>query len=49
MGRKRVFITVKTYPPLSEKYDELVCTAGISEDGSWIRLYPPVDRQGKLF
>jgi len=38
--RKRVFITVKTYPTLSEKYDELVCTAGLCEDGSWIRLYP---------
>jgi hypothetical protein len=40
MERKRVYITVKTYPTLSEKYDELVCTAGIAEDGSWIRLYP---------
>jgi hypothetical protein len=40
MERKRIYITVKTYPTLSEKYDELVCTAGISEDGSWIRLYP---------
>jgi hypothetical protein len=40
MERKRVYITVKTYPTLSEKYDELVCTAGIDEDGSWIRLYP---------
>jgi hypothetical protein len=35
-----VYITVKTYPTLSKKYDELVCTAGICEDGSWIRLYP---------
>jgi hypothetical protein len=35
MERKRIYITVKTYPTLSEKYDELVCTAGISEDGSW--------------
>jgi hypothetical protein len=40
MERKRVYITVKTYPTLSEKYDELVCTAGITEDGSWVRLYP---------
>ncbi len=31
---------VKTYPNLSVKYDELVCTAGVLEDGSWIRLYP---------
>ena len=38
--RKQVYITVKTYPTLSEKYDELVCTAGICKDGTWIRLYP---------
>jgi hypothetical protein len=38
--RKRVYITVKTYPTISDKYDELVCTAGILEDGAWIRLYP---------
>ena len=37
---KKVFITVKTYPTLSTKYDELVCTAGFFEDGSWVRLYP---------
>ncbi|MDE0151337.1 MAG: hypothetical protein OXK80_02415 [Bdellovibrionales bacterium] len=36
----RVFITVKTYPTLSAKYDELVCTAGITEKGNWIRIYP---------
>jgi len=40
MERKKIYITVKTYPTLSEKYAELVCTAGISEDGSWVRLYP---------
>ncbi|MDR1196288.1 MAG: hypothetical protein LBL00_07430 [Endomicrobium sp.] len=37
---KKVLITVKTYPTPSKKYDELVCTAGITEDGKWIRLYP---------
>jgi len=40
MERKRVYIVVKTYPTISKKYSELVCTAGILEDGSWIRLYP---------
>lgn len=40
MERKKVLVTVKTYPTLSLKYDELVCTAGFLEDGSWIRLYP---------
>ena len=37
---ERILITVKTYPTLSQKYGELVCTAGIREDGSWVRLYP---------
>ena len=40
MEKKRIYILVKTYPTISEKYSELVCTAGILEDGSWIRLYP---------
>ena len=38
--RERILVTVKTYPTLSEKYGETVCTAGVREDGSWIRLYP---------
>jgi hypothetical protein len=38
--KKRIYIVVKTYPTISDKYAELVCTAGILEDGSWIRLYP---------
>ena len=37
---EEVLITVKTYPTLSDKYGELVCTAGLRKDGSWIRLYP---------
>jgi hypothetical protein len=37
---EKVFITVKTYPTLSGKYGELVCTAGVREDGSWVRIYP---------
>ena len=40
MALTKVLITVKTYPSLSAKYGELVCTAGFLEDGSWIRLYP---------
>jgi hypothetical protein len=39
-SKERVLITVKTYPHPSEKYDELVCTAGITEAGQWVRLYP---------
>ncbi|MDR0800640.1 MAG: hypothetical protein LBN01_03820 [Endomicrobium sp.] len=38
--KKKILITVKTYPIPSKKYDETVCTAGIIEDGEWIRLYP---------
>jgi hypothetical protein len=40
MTRERILITVKTYPTLSRKYGETVCTAGIREDGSWVRIYP---------
>ncbi len=40
MAITKVLITVKTYPTLSAKYDELVCTAGFKEDGTWIRIYP---------
>lgn len=36
----KVLITVKTYPIPSAKYDELVCTAGVTESGEFIRLYP---------
>lgn len=40
MAKTRVLITVKTYPTLSSKYEELVCTAGFLENGDWIRIYP---------
>ena len=40
MARKKVLLTVTTYPLPSRSYDELVCTAGVLEDGSWIRIYP---------
>lgn len=36
----KVLITVKTYPLPSKEYQETVCTAGVKEDGTWIRLYP---------
>jgi len=40
MPLTKVLITVKTYPTISKKYEELVCTAGFREDGTWIRIYP---------
>jgi hypothetical protein len=36
----KVLITVMTYPHPSRGYQELVCTAGITESGEWVRLYP---------
>lgn len=45
MSTQRILITVKTYPTLSEKYNELVCTAGFLENGQWVRIYPVPFRQ----
>lgn len=36
----RLLITVMTYPHPSQRYRELVCTAGVTEKGDWVRLYP---------
>lgn len=47
----QLLITVKTYPIPSARYDELVCTAGVLENGEFVRLYPinfrdlPFERQ----
>lgn len=38
--KKRVLITVKAYPEMSRNHGPVVCTAGITEDGDFIRLYP---------
>jgi hypothetical protein len=38
--KTKVLITVMTYPHPSESHQELVCTAGITEAGEWVRLYP---------
>ncbi len=40
MESEHVLIVAKTYPTLSESYIELVCTAGLRADGSWVRIYP---------
>ncbi|MBE3040647.1 MAG: hypothetical protein IMZ62_17765 [Chloroflexi bacterium] len=40
METLKILITVKTYPIPSQKYDELVCTAGVTEQGDFVRLYP---------
>jgi len=38
--KEKILITVKTYPTLSRKYAELVCTAGVNGKGAWRRIYP---------
>lgn len=49
MQKEKILITVKTYPTLSSTYGELACTAGIKEDGSWIRIYPVPFRRLKEY
>lgn len=39
-AERRIFIVVKTYPTPSQRDVETSCTAGITDDGSFIRLYP---------
>ncbi len=36
----KILITVMTYPLPSRGYQEIVCTAGITELLEWVRLYP---------
>lgn len=37
---KRVLITVRTYPVPAQKNIEVSCTAGVTKEGEWIRLFP---------
>jgi hypothetical protein len=46
--QERVLITVRTYPTPAHKGAEASCTAGITEDGRWIRLFPINYRQLEL-
>lgn len=40
-NQKRVWILVKAFPQLSQRYEETVCCAGITEDGrQLLRLFP---------
>jgi hypothetical protein len=38
--RRRVLIAVKTYPTPAKKGVEVSCTAGVTNDNDWIRLFP---------
>lgn len=37
---EEILVLVKVYPTPSSKYGETVCTAGITKEGKWLRLYP---------
>lgn len=37
---KKVLITVRTYPVPAHQGVEVSCTAGVSDAGEWVRLYP---------
>ena len=39
-SREKILIWAKTYPELSQKYLETVCTAGMLPSGKPLRLYP---------
>jgi hypothetical protein len=50
MRRRKILIATKTYPSISQKYRETVCTAGVLLDEQeqplqWIRIYPIRFRQ----
>src|SRR5256885_907345 len=40
LEKKRVLVVVRTYPTPAQKGIEVSCTAGITDDGKWIRLFP---------
>ncbi len=45
---EEILILVKVYPTPSSKYGETVCTAGLTKDGNWIRVYPVPYRTLKI-
>jgi hypothetical protein len=53
--KQRVLITVRTYPVPANKGAETSCTAAISEDGKWVRIFPvpyrslPIEKRFKKF
>lgn len=50
-----MLVTVKTYLTISSKYNETVCTAGITKDGLFKRIYPicyrslPIEQRFKKY
>ena len=39
-SKHRVLIVVRTYPVPAQKGIEVSCTAAITADGNWMRLFP---------
>lgn len=52
---RRVLVVAKTYPNPSRTHRETVCTAGIDDQGQWLRMYPvryrdlPAEQQFRKF
>jgi hypothetical protein len=38
--KKRITVVTKAYPEHSTRHGDVACTAGITSEGEWIRLYP---------
>jgi hypothetical protein len=38
--KRRVLIVVRTYPAPAKSTIEASCTAAISDDGQWVRMFP---------
>src|ERR1043166_5079025 len=53
--REEILVLAKAYPNISTKHGEIVCTAGITRDGRWLRIYPmpyrelPFEKRYKKF
>ena len=37
---ERLLVLAKAIPEISSKYEHLVCVAGITDSGEWMRIYP---------
>ncbi len=44
---EKILVLVRTIPEKSAKYENLVCVAGINNNGEWRRLYPFEFRHGE--
>jgi len=40
MKKQKILVIVKAYPEKSKKHGSSICTAGLTENSEWIRIYP---------